>query len=193
MACGTDIGECQIGKLTCSKGDWGECEGEIKPSEEGCDDKDNDCDGTVDEGCSCATGKTRECGVSRGECQGGRQECVNGIWTDCLDSVEPDEEVCDGKDNDCDGDIDEYLECEEETKTEEGREEDDARTIFQRIGDFIVDSWVVVLSVMLSLGILTGSVFALIRFRKFRKDKKVESFQKTSLEETSASQRSPLE
>lgn len=50
-ACGSDLGECQKGIQKCtSKRVWSTtCEGEIKPIAEVCDDqKDNDCDGSVD-------------------------------------------------------------------------------------------------------------------------------------------------
>ncbi|HLC56328.1 MAG TPA: DUF4215 domain-containing protein, partial [Candidatus Nanoarchaeia archaeon] len=60
-SCGvTDVGECKLGNKTkscdgnsCSFGDFGQCTGNIDPVQEICDEKDNDCDGQVDEGNVC--------------------------------------------------------------------------------------------------------------------------------------------
>ena len=47
-----------------------------------------------------------------GECRPGVQICENGQWGVCFGGVGPSEEVCnDGKDNDCDDQIDEECEC----------------------------------------------------------------------------------
>ncbi len=47
--CGLGTGECHVGLSTCgSDGAWGDCAGDKKPSEEVCDDLDNDCDGAAD-------------------------------------------------------------------------------------------------------------------------------------------------
>ncbi|MBN8611433.1 MAG: VCBS repeat-containing protein, partial [Deltaproteobacteria bacterium] len=47
--CGSDVGECRIGRQTCSVGVWSVCAGEIPPADETCDTLDNDCDGEDDE------------------------------------------------------------------------------------------------------------------------------------------------
>ena len=46
----TDVGECQFGTATCTNGNWGQCIGAVYPSTEKCNYKDDDCDGTIDNG-----------------------------------------------------------------------------------------------------------------------------------------------
>lgn len=47
-SCGKDTGECKTGQLVCVEG-MEQCEGEVGPTPERCDCKDNDCDGSSDE------------------------------------------------------------------------------------------------------------------------------------------------
>jgi hypothetical protein len=77
------------------------------------DNLDNNCDGVVDGGCACKPGATRECGSSVGECKKGLQTCnTSGQWdTLCKGEVKPTTEICDGKDNNCNGAIDEGCPC----------------------------------------------------------------------------------
>ncbi len=121
------IGICERGEMVCrgSEGDefgsWGRCEGAVPPEDETCDGFDNDCDGASDEGCECEDGGVRGCyegpagteGV--GICRGGQQTCefvgAGGVWGDCVGDVLPDDEICDGDDNDCDGETDEGCNC----------------------------------------------------------------------------------
>lgn len=72
------------------------------------------CEKQTVEGCKCfQEGATEVCydgdpgSVGVGECQLGQRYCQNGFWTACLGQVLPVPEVCDEKDNDCDGQTDE--------------------------------------------------------------------------------------
>ena len=105
---------CQYGISRCLGESWSECEQSIFPSEEICDGLDNDCNGTPDEV------KPLECHPPGYEglgliyshedpsstCQMGYLGCVDGEWESCAGYVGPENEVCDGLDNNCNGIID---------------------------------------------------------------------------------------
>jgi len=45
------VGICRAGTETCSSGTFGTCSGQVTPTTESCNGADNNCNGTVDEGC----------------------------------------------------------------------------------------------------------------------------------------------
>jgi hypothetical protein len=79
---------------------------------------DDNCDNRVDELCPCRPGEARECfpGASDrrgvGVCRSGSMRCTElGAWVgnECVGATVPTEEACNGRDDDCDGSIDESL------------------------------------------------------------------------------------
>jgi hypothetical protein len=55
----------------------------------------------------CITGTTQPCGSDVGECKSGIQTCIIGQWGACEGETGPSPEICDGNDNNCDGQTDE--------------------------------------------------------------------------------------
>jgi hypothetical protein len=106
--CGSGVGECRLGIQTCVNYHWStDCVGEVQPSSEICDSKDNDCNGVVDDGL------TQQCPLQQGVCAGATKTCTAGTWSVCdygpnYQSVET---ACDNLDNDCDGLVDEDSAC----------------------------------------------------------------------------------
>ena len=107
------MGPCKGGIQECLGGRWGSnCKGEILPTQEQCNTVDDDCDGKIDESVmrSCPyTGPSGTEGV--GLCKAGRKVCMKGQWAPCTGEVKPAPEKCDGKDNDCGGQVDEGSVC----------------------------------------------------------------------------------
>lgn len=107
--CGGGQGECLAGVQRCGESKtWGVCLGEVKAAPELCDNKDNNCNGQIDDSPIDAP----PCGRTLGVCSGKTQQCVNGAYPGLCEDAEygPDyqtvETRCDSKDNDCDGFVD---------------------------------------------------------------------------------------
>ena len=77
---------------------------------------DDDCNGAVDDGCACTTSAMQSCyggpagtaGVGR--CVAGSQTCEGtefARWSACAGAISPLPEICNGEDDDCDGETDE--------------------------------------------------------------------------------------
>lgn len=102
-------GFCNAGYTVCEE-DNVRCEGVIYPKEEICDGADNDCNGIVDDPDKFWAGiaNTKCYFEETGECRYSEQMCIDGQLI-CAYSTSPfyGPEVCDGKDNDCDGEYDE--------------------------------------------------------------------------------------
>ncbi|MHC4698638.1 MAG: MopE-related protein [Planctomycetota bacterium] len=108
--CTVGAGQCEAwGVYVCTVDESGtECNAQAGvPSDEVCDCIDNDCDGMVDNDLPAAP----LCPLQAGVCTGSTQTCAEGGYLPCRGSeygpdYEPTETLCDGLDNDCDGQTD---------------------------------------------------------------------------------------
>ncbi len=111
-------GVCVKGSMSCIGGEsWGSCVGEVLPTEEFCDNYDNDCDGTTDLGSDktplkeiCYSGNQSDLTAPAGVCRSGVRVCSGGSFSgDCVGEILPaPQEICgNGIDDNCNGETDE--------------------------------------------------------------------------------------
>lgn len=93
-------GACGSGTRTCVLGKWTNCSAPATKGKEVCNNKDDDCNGIIDDNLTRECPKTNNCAASK------KSVCVAGQWTGCTGGSTP-KEVCNNKDDDCDGSIDE--------------------------------------------------------------------------------------
>ena len=118
-ACSVGVGACEtVGVYVCDGGAAAKCNavaGTAGDKEVCLNNVDEDCDGSLTNGCDCQTpGETRDCGATtnEGECSIGTETCGNdGKWGDCKGDVQSTEEICNNKDDDCDSETDEELDA----------------------------------------------------------------------------------
>src|SRR3569623_1888603 len=115
--------ECGIQGQGCSKGVTVCLNGQIvcstmsSPQPEVCNGLDDDCNGVIDDGVFPGVGDSCVCDgldpsqVNVGLCRAGRLACKGAQGLKCEGCVLPTPEICDGKDNDCDGNADQTAMC----------------------------------------------------------------------------------
>jgi Notch-like protein len=105
QACGaSNVGECKLGQTICVGGGL-QCAGEVGPTTEVCNGRDDNCNGTIDDN---PVDAGQPCGSSIGACRPGVLTCTSGALV-CAGGAGPTIEQCDGVDNDCNGVVDDNV------------------------------------------------------------------------------------
>lgn len=98
------MGPCVAGFFDIDGNQLNGCEYACNPAQPGseiCDGQDNDCNGVKDDGVLPGIGVA--CGATdEGECAFGTTQCLLGAPT-CVGAITPSAELCDERDNDCNG------------------------------------------------------------------------------------------
>jgi MYXO-CTERM domain-containing protein len=114
--CGSQIGTCSMGITRCVAGRI-VCDQTSMPRDEMCNGLDDDCNTLIDDGIFPETGRTCLCpGLTAaqagvGTCKAGKLVCRGAEGFVCEGCILPEMEICDGKDNDCDGIPDQAAMC----------------------------------------------------------------------------------
>jgi hypothetical protein len=96
-------GACRPGTQRCVASLWGDCEGQVLPQPETCDNSgvDDDCNGTQDD----VPGLGNACidDMQLGICRDGTMQCTGGASAPVCVTAKREMELCDAIDQDCDG------------------------------------------------------------------------------------------
>jgi MYXO-CTERM domain-containing protein len=98
---GSSVGACKPGTNVCVNGGI-VCVGAVGPTPEICNGIDDDCNGIIDDG---PVGVGQSCGTNVGECKFGANSCIGGVLV-CVGGKGPSLEICNSKDDDCNGAVD---------------------------------------------------------------------------------------